>query len=85
MTANLTLAVRVDWFRVINDLCGPDGSLYQLAQETKIPRSTLQAYKNGREPSHSVGMALLTRWSARVGKPGEQAPLMTRYHSVIVR
>ncbi|QDX22558.1 hypothetical protein FP568_15715 [Pandoraea pnomenusa] len=85
MTANLTLAVRVDWFRVINDLCGPDGSLYQLAQETKIPRSTLQAYKNGREPSHSIGMYLLAVWEKKAGGEGATAPLTTRYDRIVVR
>lgn len=82
MTTNLTLAVRVDWFRVLTDLCAPDGSLYQLAKETNIPRTSLQAYKNGREPAHSVGNQLLGYWALKKGATSADAPLIGKQHVV---
>ncbi|VVE10351.1 hypothetical protein [Pandoraea commovens] len=81
----IPLDVRVDWFRVLTDLCRDGGSLYQLARDTSIPRSSLQSYKAGSEPTHAVGMCLLAHWSAKVGRPGADAPLVTRYQPINVR
>jgi hypothetical protein len=80
-----SLAVRIDWFRVLTDLCSDGGSLYKLAAVTSIPRTSLQSYKNGVEPTHAVGMCLLAHWSAKMGRPGAEAPITARYHPITVR
>jgi len=80
-----SLAVRIDWFRVLTDLCSDGGSLYKLAAVTSIPRTSLQSYKNGVEPTHAVGMCLLAHWSAKTGLSGAEAPITARYHPITVR
>jgi hypothetical protein len=81
----VTLDQRIDWFRVLSDLTRDGGSLYQLASTTGIPRRSLNSYKNGVEPTHARGMCILAHWSIKTGKPGHDAPMTRRYHSVNVR
>lgn len=81
----VTPDVRIDWWRVLHDLCADGGSLYQVSRITSIPRTSLQNYKQGVEPSHSIGMCLLRLWSIRTGKDRDEAPTQQRYESVIVR
>jgi hypothetical protein len=81
----VTLDQRIDWFRVLSDLTRDGASLYQLYRVTTIPRSSLNAYKNGVEPTHAVGMCILAHWSIKTGKPGHDAPMTQRAHSHIVR
>jgi hypothetical protein len=76
---------RIDWFRVLADLCQDGGSLYQLSRITNIPRSSLQSYRLGVEPAHSVGMCLLRLWSIKTGADRDDAPCIERYSSLIVR
>lgn len=76
---------RIDWFRVLTDLCQDGGSLYQVSRITSIPRTSLQNYKQGVEPSHSIGMCLLRLWSIQTGKDRDEAPMTQRYESIIVR
>ena len=35
---------------------------------TRIPRSSLQSYRDGVEPPHSVGSLLLIAWSVKTGR-----------------
>lgn len=76
---------RIDWFRVLTDLCRDGGSLYQLSRITSIPRSSLQNYKRGVEPTHSVGMCLLRLWCIKTGNDRDEAPTQRRYDSISVR
>lgn len=56
-------AQRVDWFRVLTDLKAQGYSIYQVAEVTGIPRTTLLGYKDlGAEPKHSDGESLLAMW-----------------------
>ncbi|WP_143189193.1 hypothetical protein [Paraburkholderia lycopersici] len=80
-----TPATKVDWFRVLTDICRDGYSLYELARDTTIPRSSLNAYKNGAEPAHAIGMCILAHWSIKTGKPGHDAPITRRMPSHIVR
>jgi hypothetical protein len=66
--------VCIDWFRVLADLCGDGFSLYKLSRITSIPRSSLQSYRNGVEPSHSVGSLLLIAWAIKSGSDPSEAP-----------
>lgn len=76
---------RISWFKVLADLCEGGGSLYKVAAITSIPRTSLQSYRNGREPAHSVGMCLLRHWSIKTGRDRDDAPVEKRYDSVSVR
>lgn len=81
----VALDIRIDWFRVITDLTRDGGSIYQLARVTNIPRSSLNDYKNGVEPTHAVGMCILAHWSMKTGKPGSDAPITQRIAPIVVR
>lgn len=80
----VTPDISIDWFRVLTDLCRDGGSLYQVSRITSIPRSSLQSYKQGIEPSHSVGMCLLRLWSISTGRDRDDAPTIERIPSVSV-
>ncbi|KVX62458.1 hypothetical protein [Burkholderia stagnalis] len=67
---------RIDWFRILADLCHGGISLYKLSRVTSIPRSSLQSYRDGVEPSHSVGSLLLIAWSIKTGRDPLDAPTM---------
>lgn len=69
----------IDWFRVLADLCQDGLSLYKLSRITSIPRSSLQSYRLGVEPSHSVGSILLLAWSIKTGHDRGAAPTMPVY------
>ncbi|MBC8642121.1 hypothetical protein IAG25_35540 [Caballeronia sp. EK] len=81
----VTPELRIDWFRILTDLCQDGGSLYQVSRITSIPRSTLQNYKQGVEPSHSLGMCLLRLWAIKTGKDRDEAPTQQRYDPIMVR
>ncbi|CAG9255953.1 hypothetical protein [Paraburkholderia caribensis] len=76
---------RIDWFRVITDLCRDGGSLYQLSGATGIPRRSLNSYKNGVEPTHARGMCILAHWSMKTGKSGSDAPTTRLFRGNTVR
>jgi len=76
--------VAIDWFRVITDLTR-DGSLSQLSAITSIPRSSLGAYRNGVEPSHSIGMCLVRHWSIKTGRDRDEAPTIHKFLTISVR
>lgn len=76
---------RIDWFRILTDLCSDGYSMYDLARDTSIPRSSLQSYKQGVEPLHAIGMCVLAHWSMRTGKSGADAPRVPRYPQMSVR
>lgn len=76
---------RIDWFRVLADLCQDGGSLYQLSRITSIPRTSLQSYRRGVEPAHSVGMCILRLWTIKSGHTIDEAPVTQKFESITVR
>lgn len=59
----MTKPQRIDWFRVLTDLRVQGYSLYAVADETGIPRKTLDGYRSqGAEPRHSDGELLIALW-----------------------
>lgn len=68
-------AFRLDWFRMLADICRNGYSLYDLARDASVPRSTLDSYRRGSEPSHSVGSRLLIAWSIKTGRDPRDAPI----------
>lgn len=68
----------LDFFRIVTDLCSDGGTLAKLSAMTSIPLSSLGAYKNGTEPTFSVGLCLLRHWEIKTGKTRDQAPMIRR-------
>lgn len=57
------MAQRIDWFRILTDLRVQGYSLYAVAEQTGIPRKTLDGYRNqDAEPRHCDGELLLALW-----------------------
>lgn len=72
-------ALRVDWFRILDDLKRQGFSLYALDGLLMIPRSTLIRYKQGSEPNHMTGEKLIDFWCQAMGNPRELVPMISRY------
>lgn len=73
------MQMRIDWFRVLADLRVQGYSLYSVADETGIPRKTLEGYRNhGAEPRHSDGELLLALWERAMLPPVPTMPDRTR-------
>ncbi|WP_070106306.1 hypothetical protein [Burkholderia plantarii] len=73
----------VDWFRVLEDVRRADYTLAEIAQYTRIPRTTLLGYRNlGAEPKHWAGVTLLKLWSQVTGNTAADAPTIERLPTV---
>nr|MBA2817026.1 hypothetical protein [Candidatus Pantoea persica] len=55
-------SVKVDWFQVITDLTRTGCSLQQIADDIQVAKSTLLGWKQGAEPGHAAGEALIPYW-----------------------
>lgn len=76
-------AQNVDWFRVLEDVRRADFTLAEIAQFTRIPRTTLLGYRNlGAEPKHYAGVTLLKLWAQVTGREPDDAPTVQRMPSV---
>jgi len=71
--------VRVDWFRLLNQLKDEGYSLYGVSHFTGIPKSTLIGYKNGSQPSYHQGVSLLQFWSQATGKELADVPTISQF------
>lgn len=71
--------VRVDWFRLLNQLKVEGYSLYGVSHFTGIPKSTLIGYKNGSQPSYHQGVDLLQFWSQATGKALAEVPTISQF------
>lgn len=70
---------RIDWFRVLADLKAEAWSLYAVSHFTGIPKSTLNGYKQGVQPSHHYGVLLLNCWAQSCNKEQADAPTISPY------
>jgi hypothetical protein len=71
--------IRVDWFRLLNQLKDEGYSLYAVSHFTAIPKSTLIGYKNGSQPSYHQGVCLLQFWSQATGKLLADVPTISQF------
>jgi hypothetical protein len=71
--------IRVDWFRLLEQLRAEGYSLYAVAHFTSIPRSTLIGYKDGSQPPYHLGVCLLQFWSEATGRATSEAPTINRF------
>lgn len=79
----LAPTTRIDWFRIIEDVRREGYSLYDIAQYTTIPKSTLMGYRNlGSEPPYDMGVVLLKFWAQVMERSVADAPAVPRMPSV---
>lgn len=71
--------LRVDWFRILDDLKRQGFSLYALEAHIAIPKSTLIGYKQGAEPNHMTGERLIAFWCQVMGMQRDLVPMVSRY------
>ncbi len=71
--------IRIDWFRVLVQPKNKGFSLYAVADLTEIPKSTLNGYKQGSQPSYHHDVRLLRFWSQVTGQPQDAAPTVSLY------
>jgi hypothetical protein len=77
----IVLRARVDWRAVLDDLKGAGVSGYRLADIMGLDWPTIRHWRDGGEPSHSRGMALLEVHERFCGKEQtdlrmDEAPLV---------
>lgn len=77
--APLDAHVRIDWFRVFDDLKREGLSMYAVEMRLSVPKSTMHGWKAGAEPKFSEGERLLWLWGEVTGKAREEAPMISRY------
>lgn len=70
---------RIDWFRLLVQLKDEGYSLYAVAHFTEIPKSTLNGYKQGSQPSYHHGVRLLRFWAQATSQPQEAAPTINPF------
>lgn len=71
--------VRVDWFRLLDQLKDVGYSLYAVSHFTGIPKSTLIGYKQGSQPSYHHGVRLVAFWAEAGGKEIADVPTISQF------
>ena len=71
--------VRVDWFRLLDQLKVAGYSLYSVAHFTEIPKSTLIGYKGGSQPSYHDGVCLVQFWAQSMEKDVAEVPTVNQF------
>ena len=75
------MADRVDWFRIYADLKKSEWSLCRVSRETGIARTTMASWRDGVEPKHADGEAIIEVWEKVTGKCRKDVPVQRRYPS----
>lgn len=70
-------SVKVDWFKVLNGLSRAGYTVQKIADEIDVAKSTLLGWKQGSEPRHSTGEALIELWSSVLSHDRSQLPFIT--------
>lgn len=68
--------LRVDWFRVLDDLKRAGYGLRDIEFFVGIPRSSLFRYRAGSEPGYSMGDRLLRFWADATGCDASDPPMV---------
>ncbi|HAV37441.1 MAG TPA: hypothetical protein DCX52_13995 [Massilia sp.] len=71
--------VRVDWFRLLDQLKDEGYSLYDVSFFTEIPKSTLIGYKNGSQPPYHQGLCLVQFWAEATGNGIADVPTVNQF------
>lgn len=70
----VVITYRRDWFRIIDDISRAGITLRDMADDLEVAKSTLLGWKQGAEPAHHTGEALLDFWSHVTGRGRDEAP-----------
>lgn len=65
---------RVDWFGVLLALQRHGIPTASVADQLRIPRSTILGWKQGAEPKHRDGEALVSLWASVTGQAHDDVP-----------
>jgi hypothetical protein len=76
---NRSTDIRVDWFRLLDQLKDVGYSLYAVSHFTEIPKSTLIGYKQGSQPSYHQGVRLVAFWAQASGKEIADVPTISQF------
>lgn len=68
---------RTDWFRVLVELQYRGYDHHRVARILDAPFNTVKGWKNGSEPAHNYGHALLEIWIEVTGKDLSARPMTT--------
>lgn len=79
------IETRISWFRVFNELKIRGWTLYRIADELEIPKTTLIGWKTGAEPRHFDGERLIDLWREVTGQERGALPTERRYPSAYRR
>lgn len=68
---------RVDWFRMFADLKRNGWSVWNIAEQTGLPRERLRGWQNnGHEPKHTDGEAFIAFYCVAMGRHRAELPVM---------
>lgn len=71
--------LRVDWFRLLQELNAQGYSLYAIAHLTGITKASLVAYKQGTQPTYNTGAHLIKFWSEASNKDPASVPMISPF------
>lgn len=72
----LVLSYRYEWFRILDDLARHGLTLSDIAYELDVSKSSIIGWKQGAEPRHSAGDALISFWCHIMQKSREELPTL---------
>lgn len=81
----LVATFRVDWFRVITDITITGVTLYELASEVGVSKSTVHGWKSGAEPKHGDGESLVAFWCRITNRGRDRLPVNVYRQQFIFR
>ncbi len=70
----MSKAITTDWFAVIAEINRHGVSVYAISAEIQVPRTTILGWKQGTEPKHTDGEALVILWQRITNKTRDQLP-----------
>ena len=79
MTMALGLDEKIDWFRLITDVCRQGYTHSTLAAGIGAPKSTIQGWKQGATPKWEDGERLIDLWVQVTGNGRETVHVVKRH------
>lgn len=73
----LLMTRRVDWFRVLVDLNRKGLHTAGIADHIRAPRTTVLGWKQGGEPCHADGEALVELWCRMLERTRDDLPTVS--------
>ncbi|OGT02869.1 MAG: hypothetical protein A2143_05920 [Gallionellales bacterium RBG_16_57_15] len=70
---------KIDWFRVIVDLCNRGYSHRTIAAVTSVATNTVRGWRDGARPRYEDGERLIALWSQVTGNSQETVHRINRH------